>query len=339
MELIIFLVILFIVIIVIGKVSDKRRNSSTITYGKSSDAKQYDDQIIDNTLNRSSRPASNHQRTESYNESPIQSYSKTPKSGYVLPTIEQLSKSAEERGEDYITEIYFEVKGLHYRGSRAIYEAEQLEKGEVLNLVPEPDNPADKFAIRVHTANDVFIGYVPKECSEELTRNRDKYIDCYVRYVKQGYDTPYVKATARYYGEIFVYGDEYTDVLIHKLKDYMQSAMVLKKQEKWSEAADAFLVAAEKERQLEYKLKAYSEACICLRKLKDYDKEIEVINMQLSFYKELSAPKYVELKKRLETAQRFKDSKSRRKTYNGVSKKGKMIAGIIDSLYFHQINK
>ncbi|WP_300813713.1 HIRAN domain-containing protein [uncultured Bacteroides sp.] len=339
MEVLIFIIIIFIVIIVIAKVSDKGDNSSTTTYGKSSDAKQYDDQIIDNTLNRSSRPAHNHQRTESYNESPIQSYSKAPKSGYVVPTIEHLSKRAEERGEDYITEIFFEVKGLYYRGSRAIYEAEQLKKGEVLNLVPEPDNPADKFAIRVHTENGVFIGYVPKECSEELTWNQDKYIDCYVNYVKQGYDTPYVKATARYYGEIFVYGDEYTEVLIHKLKDYMQSAMVLKKQEKWSEAADAFLVAAEKERRLEDKLKAYSEACICLRKLKDYDKETEVINMQLSFYKELSAPKYVELKKRLETAQRFKDSKNRRKTYNGVSKKGKMIAEIIDSLYFHQIKK
>lgn len=339
MEVLIFILVIVIASIAIGKISDKRGNSSTTSYDKRNDAKQYDDLIINRTLNNNRQSVSNRPHAGSNNDTPTQSYSYPKKSGFVVPTIEQLSKKADERGEDYITEIFFEVKGLYYRGSRAIYEAEQLEKGEALNLVPEPDNPADKFAIKVHTENDVFIGYVPKECSEELTRNRDKYIDCFVRYVKQGYDAPYVKATARYYGEIFVYGDEYTEVLIHKLKDYIQPAMVLKKQEKWSEAADAFLIAAEKERRLEDKLKAYSEACICLRKLKDYDKEIEIINMQLSFYKELSAPKYMELKKRLETAQRFKDSKNRRKTYNGVSKKGKMIAGIIDSLYFHQINK
>ena len=336
MTILIFIIAIIIVSIIIGKNSDKGNKYSNIHSNKNSEIKYNDAQTTNNTSSKSSQ----HAYTGSYNERSTQSFSHTKKSGYVIPTIEQLSKKAKERGEDYITEINFEVKGLYYRGSRAIYEAEQLEKGDVLNLVPEPNNPADRFAIKVHTENDVFIGYIPKECSEELTRNHDKHIDCYVRYVKQGYDAPYVKATARYYVDNYEYGDDYTDVIIHKLKDYMSPAIELKRNEKWQEAAEAFLIASEKEHRFEDQLKACMEACICFRKMKEYDREIQTINRILSsFSTDLSQSKYDDLKKRLETAQKFKDSKDRKKSAMRSSKKGKMIAEIIDSLYFHQINK
>ena len=256
-----------------------------------------------------------------------------------VATIKQLTKKAEARGEDYITEVYFEVKGLYYRDTKAIIEAEQLAKGDILNFEPEPDNPRDKNAIKVHTERDVFIGYLPASCAQELAPRKKDFIDCYVQRVKRGYDTPYVKAKARYYGNITIYSNDIdVECLVHKLHDYIAPAMKLKKAEKFDKAAQAFILAGEKEQEINDKITAYTQACMCLRKIKNYEKEIEVINLILSsFSSSLDIYKIEEYQKRLETATKFLNSQLQKKEIMRNSKKGRLIANIIDSVYLSKM--
>lgn len=200
-----------------------------------------------------------------------------------IPTIDQLKIKADEQGINYITEINFEVKGLYYRGKEARLEAERLVRGDVLRLEPEPDNPQDENAIRVYTERGIWIGYVSRECAEEFSIHQKDFIDCYVRRIKDGYDTVYVKAIARYYGDFFVCDEEYdSSCTVYKLHDYMAPAIELKKGKEYDKAALSFMQASEKIKDIGEKLEAYSQACICFRKTKDYKQEISTIHLALS---------------------------------------------------------
>lgn len=228
----------------------------------------------------------------------------TPKK---VATIKQLTKEADERGENFITEIDFEVKGLSYRGTDALIEAESLVKGDILSFQPEPDNPHDRNAIKVCTARGIFIGYVPRTCAQEFSSRKNDFIDCYVRRVKKGYDTAYIKATARYYGEFFIYDEDFdTECTVHKLHDYLAPAMKLKKDGEIEKAAAAYLVAGEKESSVKDKISAYHQACVCLRKLKKYQDELGVVNKILKEFKaDLSDKQKENYQKRQETVTRF----------------------------------
>ncbi len=256
-----------------------------------------------------------------------------------ITTIKQLIKKAEARGEEYITEVCFEVKGLYYRDTKAIIEAEQLVKGDVLNFEPEPDNPRDRNAIKLCTERNIFIGYLPASCAQELAPRKKDFIDCYVQRVKKGYDVPYVKAKVRYYGNITIYSDDIdVECLVHKVHDYITPAMRLKKAGKFDKAAQLFIQAGEKEQEINDKLIAYTQACMCLRKIKNYEKEIEAINLILSsFSSSLDTYKIEEYQKRLETATKFYNSQLQKKETMRNSKKGRLIANIIDSVYLSKM--
>ncbi len=61
--------------------------------------------------------------------------------------------------------LSFEVAGFkHWDGATVINE---IKVGEVLRLVPEPDNPYDPTAIAIYRG-EVKLGHVPANCTDPL---------------------------------------------------------------------------------------------------------------------------------------------------------------------------
>ena len=89
--------------------------------------------------------------------------------------------------------IEFEVAGLMHRSSKAIKRAEDLMYEEFVYLVKEPTNPHDKNAIKVITADDIHIGYVPRFLCTDVAELMDGDMDiAYVDYIKYGKHCPFV---------------------------------------------------------------------------------------------------------------------------------------------------
>ncbi|MGL4853186.1 MAG: HIRAN domain-containing protein [Phocaeicola sp.] len=61
------------------------------------------------------------------------------------------------------------INGLSHRSNSDVLAARSLEREEPLYLNMEPNNPVDKYAIKVMTASGNHIGYVPKKYSELLS--------------------------------------------------------------------------------------------------------------------------------------------------------------------------
>lgn len=49
------------------------------------------------------------------------------------------------------------------------YDFAQIEVGQPVKIVPEPENPYDKNALCIHDAEGLQMGYVPKELAAKLT--------------------------------------------------------------------------------------------------------------------------------------------------------------------------
>lgn len=80
------------------------------------------------------------------------------------------------------------MAGLHIHsyqykdGSDAFYEIiDQLKPGTELRLYREPDNPYDKWAIRVYTQDDIDLGFISRYKNETIARLMDegrKFVAC-----------------------------------------------------------------------------------------------------------------------------------------------------------------
>lgn len=231
-----------------------------------------------------------------------------------LSTWEEIcSKNGINPLDELITEVYFEVKGLYYQDNEAIEAARKLSKGNNLYLEPEPNNSHDKYALKIFTENHVFIGYVDKSCSKIFTERSNDFISCKIQKVKKSYDIPYVHVVAKYKGAFDVYG-EYVESVISRVHNYIKPAMRLKDKEEFEKAADKFIYAGKHEVFKNFQVEAYRKACLCLRKIKDYNREVEIINIILEQYSnELHDNQKDTLKKRLEVATRLKESAEKRK--------------------------
>lgn len=60
------------------------------------------------------------------------------------------------------------IAGNKFRNVEDQLALARLEAGAPLTLVPEPTNPYDPNAVKVHTAAGNFIGYVPREFSSDV---------------------------------------------------------------------------------------------------------------------------------------------------------------------------
>lgn len=60
----------------------------------------------------------------------------------------------------------FYVAGVKFHQFHTVKDI--LEEGDRVDLIPEPSNKYDKFAMKIKH-NNVMLGYVPKKFSEEVT--------------------------------------------------------------------------------------------------------------------------------------------------------------------------
>jgi len=59
------------------------------------------------------------------------------------------------------------VVGVYYRPASARVAVEQLSPGDKVQLVAEPDNPYDAYAVKV-LAGGIHIGYIPADIAAYL---------------------------------------------------------------------------------------------------------------------------------------------------------------------------
>ncbi len=70
------------------------------------------------------------------------------------------------RRSDERKHFYFHAHGVTYGNRQAAISC--CTRGEQIQLVREPQNPYDKYAIRICRLSSQVLGYVPRECAAEL---------------------------------------------------------------------------------------------------------------------------------------------------------------------------
>lgn len=69
-----------------------------------------------------------------------------------------------------VTDIKFLVHGIRHRPSRVHTILDTLTEGNLLALVPDPENEFDPHAVRVETRSGLHLGYVPMPLSDVVNR-------------------------------------------------------------------------------------------------------------------------------------------------------------------------
>lgn len=80
--------------------------------------------------------------------------------------IEKLKAERQERIANYTSSIAFDVAGVHVPNRKSFIRNNCIE-GDYIELVPDPNNPHGKDAVKVR-CNGKLIGYVPAEDSYEI---------------------------------------------------------------------------------------------------------------------------------------------------------------------------
>ena len=73
-------------------------------------------------------------------------------------------------------EIFADIVGTHFRGREAKQIVNDLNEGDVVDLVREPDNKYDANAVACYV-NDVHVGYIPAANNLELALALDDEIE------------------------------------------------------------------------------------------------------------------------------------------------------------------
>ena len=77
----------------------------------------------------------------------------------------------------------FYIAGVQYRPRNEILTAaKELNEGDVLILEPEPTNKYDPNAVKILTEEGIFLGYVPKKFSSEISAmlQIDENLECII---------------------------------------------------------------------------------------------------------------------------------------------------------------
>lgn len=231
----------------------------------------------------------------------------TPK-GQVRPstykhTQPDSSSEFNSSGNKVYKTINFAVKGITYRSPLEIQIAKNIKVGDVLLLKHELNNPKDAYAIKVLTSTAAHIGYVEKQYSQVffkllksinrcvVTKVADAevpfiYADVFIEksaYYKAKLDLPDKLEVGR---EIYV-GDGVSFKISTPRSKAIENNSDLAYAEKIKydhpeKAVDIFIRSAADEDGL------YSihQACICYRRMKDYDSELKLIHEILLVCKE-----------------------------------------------------
>ena len=199
--------------------------------------------------------------------------------------------------------INFAVKGTIYRSSLEIQIAKNVKVGDMLLLKHELNNPKDDYAMKVLTTTAAHIGYVEKQYSHlffKLLKSIDKcvvtkvtdddipfiYVDAYIEksaYFRMKYESSDKVEAGR---DVYV-GSGVSFKISTPRSRALESCPDLAYAEKLKydhpeKAVDMFIKCAAEEEGL------YSihQACICYRRMKDYDSELKLIQEILLVCKE-----------------------------------------------------
>lgn len=199
--------------------------------------------------------------------------------------------------------INFAVKGTIYRSSLEIQIAKNVKVGDMLLLKHELNNPKDDYAMKVLTTTAAHIGYVEKQYSHlffKLLKSIDKcvvtkvtdddipfiYVDAYIEksaYFRMKYESSDKVEAGR---DVYV-GSGVSFKISTPRSRALESCPDLAYAEKLKydhpeKAVDIFIKCAAEEEGL------YSihQACICYRRMKDYDSELKLIQEILLVCKE-----------------------------------------------------
>jgi len=62
----------------------------------------------------------------------------------------------------------FSVAGYRFHEGPRV--ERRLKPGQIVHLIPEPDNPHDEFAVEIKTAEGAKLGYVPRQDNRAISR-------------------------------------------------------------------------------------------------------------------------------------------------------------------------
>jgi hypothetical protein len=74
-----------------------------------------------------------------------------------------------EKSSEGIYHVHFFSQGIRYLSDPAIHRVNLLSPGDLLYLIPDPQNPTDSFAIALRTEDPpVIVGYCPRYLSKDF---------------------------------------------------------------------------------------------------------------------------------------------------------------------------
>lgn len=208
--------------------------------------------------------------------------------------VEPVSQLAKPEKKVVYKTVNFAVKGTFYRSALEIQIAKNVKVGDTLLLKHEKNNEKDAYAMKVLTTTAANIGYVEKKYSRmfyDLQADLDKCVvtkvtDDDIPYI---YVDAYVKESAFYrykfenegkyeVGKKVSLGNGVSFKVSTPRSIAMENCSDLALAEKLKydhpeKAVDIFIRCAAEEEGL------YSihQACICYRRMKDYDSELKLI--------------------------------------------------------------
>lgn len=167
------IVVLTVVVILIVRSSNSKSKKETI-----------EQQRFDEKYGINRKP-----RIEVEFSMPEKLFSEKPESKY----------SFEYKYQNYKTDVRYtvgcytsKIKGLYHRHTEEIKRASELFYGDPLFLEKEPDNPVDRFAIKVKTWDGYCIGYIDSAINLKISRVMDEcfLIKCFIYQAGYG-EIPY----------------------------------------------------------------------------------------------------------------------------------------------------
>lgn len=108
---------------------------------------------------------------------------------------------------------YIIVKGIEYRKEQARTALEAANVGDPVELVKEPDNEFDKYAVKV-CYNGVHVGYIPRDLSREVSNNFERIQKAVIRSAISFTRIPCLNIEIEYYRQKGL-SEEAVEYLLH----------------------------------------------------------------------------------------------------------------------------
>lgn len=109
------------------------------------------------------------------------------------------------------------VRGLEYRKEQARTALQNANTGDAVQLVKEPDNEHDRFAVKV-CYNDIHVGYIPRELSREVSENFNRIQKAVILSAIAFTRIPSLNIELEYYREKGLSEEAIDFILTHKIK-------------------------------------------------------------------------------------------------------------------------